>query len=1079
MFYFGKDQGIFEGPPGGAISRQAGPKPTAVRRAFSSGSTLEGAPRMGTIARRAAVAFDAVPPASAGGVTLEQDLIFDLGRNVLVHGNDLTQPQWLLSGATRAVQAGGEIKLTESSALASAHIIYQTITEANLVDDGGVASAQVWVKDGNRGFCFVGWRQNSVFYSAIINLTTGALVAGGQGSNISSVVVESATEEFGAGWWKIRIVGLPTGVNTVLAIGLSDGTVNTAYDGNGTSFIYVRRAQAWQGSSEQVWYDAGVRAVVYDVAGTHPAGVTVNAPDMYQLDRAVFDGVNDALTVSTWNPQSDAVTYEAHIDELTGSGIRSIVARWEEGANNRSVHFFIDGSAKFAVKLSGNGSTTAKNYVVNTPTIDAGRHLITARFDAAGDGLDLFIDGAKIPSGDITKVADAALSAIFQPAVNWTIGARDTLGLTEFFAGALLEWRIWNGARSDADILARATELGLGAGGGGDELTYADWKARVAPAGTLYVVNKFHGSASDSNAGTPAAPWATIQHALDVVTNPADSIWIEGGTGIDDRYYEELVPPASGSAATDAGRIWLVGNPAQRPIVDGSIPLSATWTSQGNGVYRAPVSITAPGFIASAGYYGDCGTPTKLYENIFEQIQIVHRPASGNDYALHAMNFPETGTPATTAFLEGDFWAEGGHTSPTAIWVKLPGSLNPNTQSMRWVDKERLFDWKGANDSLGRNYIGMANIDWAYGAGAQTQKHGVVVARGTGWRFEKCSFRDGNVTGLTLWGKDHYVYNCQALRNGVTGFGARGVDDNNPATDCENVIFERCYARYNNAKGFDAAWDAGGWKNTTINTNNTAGRGVELIECYSADNGAGATWPGRGHYGPGVWFDVEAHKCAVRRSVMVRNGKNGLMQELATNDLTVEHCVMAFNNLDDDGCAGSNLGSGIKIQAANHGNYDRCTIYRNQGKGAYIKATDGRAADNFHTFTNCLWVENGQGGGAVSFGDHEVFVQNEDDSPFNPASTNTFNGNVFKPKTGNNSFYNGTPGIATETNSTGVWYTWVGGSGDVVTTNQVLTDASSEFGFVPVAAYASKGADITHPLNFATYWNVQRFAQPI
>jgi len=463
------------------------------------------------------------------------------------------------------------------------------------------------------------------------------------------------------------------------------------------------------------------------------------------------------------------------------------------------------------------------------------------------------------------------------------------------------------------------------------------------------------------------------------------------------------------------------------------------------------------------------------FENIHEQIQIVHRPADGNCYALHALNIAEGDTPATTEFNQGDFWAEGDHVSPSHIWVRLPGNLDPSSQNMRWVDKENAIDYQNGGQFDGTDFVGLANLDVAYGAGAGTQKDGVIVIRGNDWRVEKCSARDGNIAGFEIRGKRHYFYNCIAIRNGRVGFRPAGLDNDTDAGSVDSITFERCYAMYNNSKAFDPSWEAGGWKITDSNHANNSSLGMHFIECYASYNGAEETWPGYGAYSPGIWSDLGGHWMTFDRCFMFGAGKGNWMQELATNNITLNHCVLGLGKENDSGCAGQELGPGIRIQSSNRGNYNRCTIYSNWGKGAYIKHDDSRAADNFHSFDKCLFVNNGLGAGAVSQGDHEVFVGDETHSPFNSSTTNTFTDNIYKPRSGNNPFHKVGNG---ETSSISTWYTWVGGSGDQVVTGQVLEDENSEFGFMPIAAYAGFGADAQHPLTFDTYWTPQYFAQP-
>jgi hypothetical protein len=68
---------------------------------------------------------------------------------------------------------------------------------------------------------------------------------------------------------------------------------------------------------------------------------------------------------------------------------------------------------------------------------------------------------------------------------------------------------------------------------------------------------------NDNNPGTLNAPFATIQHGLNVALHPGDTIMARAGT-----YNEKITFPASGSAA--GGAITLENYPGEQPILDGT-----------------------------------------------------------------------------------------------------------------------------------------------------------------------------------------------------------------------------------------------------------------------------------------------------------------------------------------------------------------------------------------------------------------------------------------------------------------------------------------------------------------------------
>jgi len=83
-----------------------------------------------------------------------------------------------------------------------------------------------------------------------------------------------------------------------------------------------------------------------------------------------------------------------------------------------------------------------------------------------------------------------------------------------------------------------------------------------AVAATVYHVDAAHPLAADANTGSPAAPWRTIQHALDRL-QPGDTVYIRDGV-----YAEALQTVRSGDVT--AGAITVAAFPGHHPVVDGT-----------------------------------------------------------------------------------------------------------------------------------------------------------------------------------------------------------------------------------------------------------------------------------------------------------------------------------------------------------------------------------------------------------------------------------------------------------------------------------------------------------------------------
>ena len=99
-------------------------------------------------------------------------------------------------------------------------------------------------------------------------------------------------------------------------------------------------------------------------------------------------------------------------------------------------------------------------------------------------------------------------------------------------------------------------------------------ESRQFLSATLYVSAS---SGSDTNSGTAASPFRTIQHAA-TISAPGDTVDIFGGT-----YHETVTPARSGTAGAP---ITFQAVPGQKVIVDGANTVSG-WTKYSGSIYVA------------------------------------------------------------------------------------------------------------------------------------------------------------------------------------------------------------------------------------------------------------------------------------------------------------------------------------------------------------------------------------------------------------------------------------------------------------------------------------------------------------
>ena len=86
----------------------------------------------------------------------------------------------------------------------------------------------------------------------------------------------------------------------------------------------------------------------------------------------------------------------------------------------------------------------------------------------------------------------------------------------------------------------------------------------------------------DTNAGTLALPFATIQHAVDVM-EPGDTCYIRGGS-----YHEEV--DLSGVAGSSGKPVTFTNYNDEAVTLDGTYPIASNWTQHSGNIYKTTLS---------------------------------------------------------------------------------------------------------------------------------------------------------------------------------------------------------------------------------------------------------------------------------------------------------------------------------------------------------------------------------------------------------------------------------------------------------------------------------------------------------
>jgi hypothetical protein len=169
----------------------------------------------------------------------------------------------------------------------------------------------------------------------------------------------------------------------------------------------------------------------------------VASPAQFSGNALNFDGIDDVVTIADNNSLdiTSAITVEAWVYATKNSGIQNVISKSSQSANNGYIFPRTDdgwGNAVIYFHIAGGWRTLSAPY----PGLNVWHHL-AATYD--GTTMRLFIDGVeaatKPQTGAIT-VNGNSLAIGNQP------------GYSEFFGGSVDNIRIWNTARTQAELQA-------------------------------------------------------------------------------------------------------------------------------------------------------------------------------------------------------------------------------------------------------------------------------------------------------------------------------------------------------------------------------------------------------------------------------------------------------------------------------------------------------------------------------------------------------------------------------------------------------------------------------------------------
>ncbi|MBT4601842.1 MAG: WecB/TagA/CpsF family glycosyltransferase [Bacteroidetes Order II. Incertae sedis bacterium] len=389
----------------------------------------------------------------------------------------------------------------------------------------------------------------------------------------------------------------------------------------------------------------------------------------------------------------------------------------------------------------------------------------------------------------------------------------------------------------------------------------------LPPQASTYWVKQNHPAASDANPGTEDLPWKTIGAAMGNTLGPGDQLFI--GQGL---YRESIRPLRGGNDALS--RILIAGIEGEQVIVSGA------------NLYGVPERISTGSWrIANYNpldYYGD----DELY---YREMVIA-------DGKVLKPVFNRSDVGPGTFFVD-----------PISREILFQTSTNI-PPIVELANRSRLFKPGardqdcGVEDSPG--WIEVRNITFRHAA--NPAQYGALCPGSQGSVFRNVHVEWTNGVGIRLVGRQHSITASSSNHNGQAGI-------NGTCSDCSLLQTE---TSYNNWRGHDPFWEAGGGK--WIGSNNMVVR--NLIA--------------KGNDGPGIWFDGDNRDISVTHSLLDSNLVAGVFLELNSTPALIDHVTV--QNTRRDGWSGA----GILVQATHGITITNSKIMDNDGAGIWFRADE-------------------------------------------------------------------------------------------------------------------------------------------
>ncbi len=347
---------------------------------------------------------------------------------------------------------------------------------------------------------------------------------------------------------------------------------------------------------------------------------------------------------------------------------------------------------------------------------------------------------------------------------------------------------------------------------------------------------------NDANSGSASAPVRSIQAGIDLAV-AGDTVWIHAGT-----YRESFTVIRPGTATMP---ITIAAYGSDKPIIKGSQPVTG-WTLHAGTTWKRTWAVNSQQVFANGVLLKQIGSPPVGYPTYF------YRPIGSGVADM---------TP-------GSF-----HYSAGTLYVRLSDGSSPNDASMEASTLKRL-----ANIASASAWVTFRGMSFRHSNSTVSSQIAAAIELGNYCRLENCDVQWMDGTGVTAgWART----GAQLIGSNLSYCGMLGATADRHA----NFTIRNCTISYNNQRGFDPTWAAGGIKVTT-----DAWGTIE--NCVLHHN-----------QGPGIWFDF----CTSGNPLIARGNQ----------------CF-------------ANWGKGAGLMSEGSKNVTMCNnlVYGNERRGIYISASD-------------------------------------------------------------------------------------------------------------------------------------------